>query len=825
MISALAVTASAGPSDRGAGKEPPWLQDAKPSKKQLEIEKHEWMAQYYLMRANDLAGAAKEYKAILAIDATNERATFALASILLRDKKQKEAIELIAKLTKKNPKSADGWLTLAQLQASANDDKGFQTSIDKVLALDPYSQSAYLMVFERAEDKLRNGDANAKTVALDAAKKLKALARPDSFIRRKADRAVVELSGDAMELTVFDAKQAYSAAFDSGMLADINVAMAKARAGFEECTKAQPKNEDCHYYLGLVYSSVKASDAYNPKQALSEFAAAPSLPSAWIESGKLLRANDDNDGARKALEKALAIDKTASAAHIELGILDKLAGKTGGAVDHFVAAIDSDPYGSIGDRALGELSKVDPKHPYVVEGMMEGKRGGDIFSSDRYQAVVALLERELGGVDDKAPEKGVVEDIVRRLVDGSGVHLQFKVAIVKTDIVNAMALADGRVYVTRGLIDVLKKKFPKRPVDANNDILGNILGHELQHVIRRHTINSTLFQEAMKDTSRPLDPSVLTAATRLQEIDADRQGMVMAFLAGYHPRGGIEFMEMMGQEQEIPAHLDHPTFEERVEYLTEYWTNDVRYAFVSFKLGVAAMDRAGKLEATDMKGAIAAYEEAAEDFKRYHTMLPNSKDAMNNLGIAYAKLGVLAMSAQDSPLLRWQSKFSMERDSALKYKGLSRGEGNDGERGATEKARLPWQLREAVSLFKEALATDEDYARARVNLVAAYIAANQLDNARDALAKAEAKGGVASGDIELLRGIVLAENKDFDKARSSFEKAIGAVNAKRAASYNLARTLELAGKKDEAKRAYQQYVKLYPGGAWAVAAEAASKKL
>jgi predicted Zn-dependent protease len=823
MIGSLATSATATP--KTSGQQPPWMQDAKPSKKQLEIEKHEWMAEYYLMRAKDLGGAAKEYKAILTLDPTNEHATFALASILVRDKKEKEAIDLVAKLTKRSPRSIDGWLTLAELQGSTNDDKGFLASIDKVLALDPTNQNAYLMSFEHAEHKLKDGDASAKTAALEAAKKLKAMAPPDSYVRKKVERAVVELSGDPIELTIYDAKQAYSSAFDSGMLAEINTSMAKARAGFEECTKAQPRNQDCHYYLGLVYSAVSASDAYDPKKALSEFSAAPSLPSAWVETGKLLRSNDDNESARKALEKALSLESNMPAAHVELGILDKLSGKNDAAIDHFVAAIDHDPYGPVGDRALGELSKIDPSHPYVLEGMMEGKRGGDVLSSDRYRAAVGLIERELGGVDDRAPEKGVVEDIVRRLVDGSGIHLQFKVSIVNTDIVNAMALPDGSIYVTRGLLDMIKRKFPKRPIDANNDILGHILGHELQHVIRRHTLNSALFQEAMRDMSRPLDPSVLIAATRLQEIDADRQGMVMAFLAGYHPRGGIEFMEMMGQEAEIPPHLDHPTFQERVGYLTEYWTNDVRYAFVSFKLGIAAMDRGNKLEATDMKGAVAAYEEAAEDFKRYYTMLPKSKDAMNNLGIAYAKLGVLAMSAHDSPLLRWQTKFSMERDSAVKYKGLARDEEREGTRGATAKVRLPWQLHEAISLFKEAIAADEDYARAHLNLATAYLAANDLDSARDALDKTPAKGGVNAGDIELIRGIVLAESKDFDQAKGSFEKAIATTNAKRAASYNLARTLELAGKKDDAKRAYQQYVKLYPGGPWASAADAASKKL
>jgi tetratricopeptide (TPR) repeat protein len=413
---------------------------------------------------------------------------------------------------------------------------------------------------------------------------------------------------------------------------------------------------------------------------------------------------------------------------------------------------------------------------------------------------------------------------VQRLADASGVRQQFKVAIVKTREVNAMALADGRVYVTRGMFDMLKKKFPKTPIDVNNDILGHVLGHELQHVLRRHTLNSALFQEAIKE-SRPLDPSVVTSVTRLQEIDADRQGMVMAFLAGYHPRGGIEFMEVMGQEEEIPPHLDHPTFQERVAYLTEYWTNDVRYAFVSFRLGVAALDRGNKLEQTDMKAAVGAYEEAVEDFKRYRGMLPNLKEAMNDLGIAYAKIGVLAMTAQDTPLGRWQSRFSLERESAVKYAGLVR-EGDKGQqRGATDKTRIPWQLREAIAQFKEALATDETYSKARVNLATAYLAANQLDNAKDALGRAEAKGGVTQGDIELIRGIALAETKDFDKAKTAFDTAMKAPVTKRAAAYNLARTLELAGNKPDAKRAYQQYVKLYPGGAWAKVAEAAAAKL
>ena len=351
--------------------------------------------------------------------------------------------------------------------------------------------------------------------------------------------------------------------------------MDKARRGFEECTKSKPSNEDCHYWLGLVYSSVKASDAYDRRRP------SPSSPRRRRCRSRTSRphacsARTDNNAARKALDKALALDEYLAVAYIELGILDKLDGKTDAAVTHFVAAMDSDPYGAVGSRALTELTKAKPTHPRVTEGMLTGKKI-DVFSTERYAAIVQTIEQGLGGVDTKAPEQAILEDVVRRLAEGSGVEQQFRVQLLATDMLNAFALADGNVYVTRGMLDHIAKKSGK-PIDANNDMLGHILAHELQHVVRKHTVNTAVFQEAIKDGGRYLDRSILTHVERLHEIDADREGMVMGFLAGYHPRGGIELMETMGKEMEIPKHLDHPTFQERVEYLTEYWTNDVRYA-------------------------------------------------------------------------------------------------------------------------------------------------------------------------------------------------------------------------------------------------------
>jgi predicted Zn-dependent protease len=796
---------------------------AKLDKKQLEVERHEWMAQYYVLRANDLKGAAKEYAAILKIDPKNLNASLSLASIYHRDNQDKLAVGILIKATKANPKNVDAWMALAEQQAATGDTKGLKASVDKVLAIDPWTSGAYWLLFDSAMKRLQGGDATAKDEALAAAKKvMETSPRKTGVEYRIAERAVVELSGDQLALTVYDAKSAYSAAFETGLIGDINRQMDRARRGFESCVKTDDKNEECHYYLGLVYSTVKASDSYDPRKALTELGKAPNMAAAWVEQARIDRSLDKNDDARKALTSALKLEPDNAVANVELGILDKVDGKIDSAANHFIAAMDSDPYGATGERALTELSKVKPTHPRVTEGMLQGK-DLDIFSTERYAAIVKTIEDELGGVEPNAPEKQVVEDVVRRLADGSAIKQQFKVQILASKEVNAFALADGNVYVTRGMFDLLKSKTGK-PVDANNDILGHILAHELQHVIRKHTMNTAVFREAAKDGGKYLDASVLTHVERIHEIDADRQGMVMAFLAGYHPRGGIELMEMMGKEMEIPSHLDHPTFQERIEYLTEYWTNDVRYAFVSFKLGVQAMDRGAKLEATDMGKAIEAYTEAAEDFKRFRAMLPNQKEAANDFGIAYTKLGVLAMDKNDSPLGRWQTRFSLERDSAVKYVNLARDDEKTSTRG-TAKQRMPWQLREAIAAFKEALALDETYSKARLNLASAYLAAGQVDNAVTALGKVDAKGGVNSGDIELIRGIALGEQKQYAKARDSFTRAMSSASAKRAAAYNIAKAYELEGKKPEAKAAYMQYAKLYPGGPWAIAATAAAAKL
>src|ERR1051325_4513617 len=322
-LATAAALAAVAPAAAAPRKPPP---AGKLDRRRLEIERHVWTAQFYLRKAGDIAGATREYKAVLALDPENVDASLALASLYQRDGKPRLAVDVLTRLTRKAPNNADAWLSLAQLHAQLHDDKAMKAAIAKVLALDPDSAGAYALVFETARARLDGGDASARDEVLDAARKILRHARGQGAMVKLAERTVIKLSGQPIDIAIYDARAAYAAAFDSPVIGKINEHMAAARTGFERCLQLDPKREDCHYQLGLVYSSVKASDAYDPKKALAELGLAPSLPEAWIQSAVLLRAGDKSVEARTALDKALALDARgphAALAHVELGILDK----------------------------------------------------------------------------------------------------------------------------------------------------------------------------------------------------------------------------------------------------------------------------------------------------------------------------------------------------------------------------------------------------------------------------------------------------------------------------------------------------------------------
>lgn len=152
--------------------------------------------------------------------------------------------------------------------------------------------------------------------------------------------------------------------------------------------------------------------------------------------------------------------------------------------------------------------------------------------------------------------------------------------VVNTRQVNAFALPGGYVYVNRGLIE---------SADRLDELTGT-LGHEIGHVIQRHSVKQ--MQDAQKAnvgvavvcTLTSICNSGLTQVavqvggtalfarhSRLDELQADSESVVNVTRAGYDPEGIPDLFQVLLKEREYqPTKVEgwfasHPLEEARIQ--------------------------------------------------------------------------------------------------------------------------------------------------------------------------------------------------------------------------------------------------------------------
>lgn len=151
--------------------------------------------------------------------------------------------------------------------------------------------------------------------------------------------------------------------------------------------------------------------------------------------------------------------------------------------------------------------------------------------------------------------------------------------VVNTEQVNAFALPGGYVYVNRGLIESADKL----------DELTGTLGHEIGHVIERHSVKQMQTQQkanigvAVLCTLTSICHSGLAQAavqvggsalfarhSRLDELQADSEAVVNVTRAGYDPEGIPDLFEvLLAQRKYQPTRVEgwfasHPLEEARI---------------------------------------------------------------------------------------------------------------------------------------------------------------------------------------------------------------------------------------------------------------------
>jgi len=165
-----------------------------------------------------------------------------------------------------------------------------------------------------------------------------------------------------------------------------------------------------------------------------------------------------------------------------------------------------------------------------------------------------------GGVYENAKLQAMIEQTVARLVAASErPDLKYKVTILNSPAINAFALPNGQLYVTRGLIALANDRAE----------LASVLAHEMGHVIARHAaireeqakqaaIISHVVNDVLSDPNTgalALAKSKLALASfsRAQEFEADGIGVGISARAGFDPFGAARFLNDMQRNADLKA--------------------------------------------------------------------------------------------------------------------------------------------------------------------------------------------------------------------------------------------------------------------------------
>ncbi|HET8728602.1 MAG TPA: M48 family metalloprotease, partial [Alphaproteobacteria bacterium] len=171
-----------------------------------------------------------------------------------------------------------------------------------------------------------------------------------------------------------------------------------------------------------------------------------------------------------------------------------------------------------------------------------------------------VILRSFGGVYDDPELLAYVERVGARLVAGSEQPDQpFTFTVLDSDIVNALALPGGYIYVTRGLLTL-----------ANSEAeLASVLAHEIAHVTARHPaerysqsalarlgiglIGVATGSDGIAELAGFGAQAYLRSYSRDQESEADVIGIRYLAAAGYDPDAMAGFLAQMERHAQLHA--------------------------------------------------------------------------------------------------------------------------------------------------------------------------------------------------------------------------------------------------------------------------------
>ena len=232
-------------------------------------------------------------------------------------------------------------------------------------------------------------------------------------------------------------------------------------------------------------------------------------------------------------------------------------------------------------------------------------RPGDVDTQEHARIVAAY-----GGIFHDARVEQTLVPIVSKIVAASDRPDQaYRITILNAPAVNAFALPDGYLYVTRGLLALAN----------DSSEVAAVLAHEMAHVTANHAaqrqqkardalvvsrvVNDVLDNNDAGQLALASSQRTLAAFSQQQELEADAMGVKTIGRAGYDPFAAARFLGAMQryaayrssltlQDQRPDFLATHPSTPQRVEFAT-------RAAREFGAPGVGAVDRDRYLDGID----------------------------------------------------------------------------------------------------------------------------------------------------------------------------------------------------------------------------------
>ncbi|MCS0504835.1 M48 family metalloprotease [Ancylobacter mangrovi] len=199
------------------------------------------------------------------------------------------------------------------------------------------------------------------------------------------------------------------------------------------------------------------------------------------------------------------------------------------------------------------------------------------------------LVASYGGTYDDPKLQALIQNMVTRLVASSErPELSYRVTILNSPVINAFALPNGSLYVTRGLLALA----------SDESELASVLSHEMAHVIANHAATredqmkqAVLVSRVISDVVNDPDLGALALArsrvslasfSRGQELEADAIGVGISSRAGFDPFGAERFLKTMGRQASLrsSSSVSQNASTEQTDFLSSHPATPERISIV-----------------------------------------------------------------------------------------------------------------------------------------------------------------------------------------------------------------------------------------------------